>query len=814
MNEDYSCNLSARCVSPALPMVLLAALSAPLPLLAAPSAERSEEVIFDIEAVKARGIDPRVAHSFTQSPRFMPGESTVALTVNGSARGKIKARFNDDGKLCADEDFQRDAGLLSPPGYSEDDACFDLSTAWPQTELYLDPGEMRVDLVVPPQAVSAPGTHSGNWNHGGFAGMLNYEAQYLDSAGSTAGINFMQMGTEAGFNLSDWIIRSRQTFTRFNGENTVRHQAAYAQRSFTGLKKVLQTGQISLSNSMFGTGQVLGFQVLPENALLGNRGGAGLVEGIADGQSVVEVRQSGALVYSTTVPAGPFRLQGFSLLNTRSDLDVTVTGMNGEKRQFRVPASALLIRGTAVAPGLSFGAGKLEQQGSSEAPVIGTLANGWLLNPQTTLNVGVLASAPYRAGAVGLDSQIFDATVLTLQTTVAQADTLGEKGVLASATLSHALTERVSANVTATQRTAGYRELSEALQDQQYLDMGDRSRNQIGAGVSWAQETLGSLSFSMTRNTTFAGDSTHYVRGGWSRSFGRAYVGASLERDMGSQGRDADSRFYVTVNIPFGTGRSVSSYLSSSDSGSRAGMRYSDRTSQDRGWSLATERDFRTQRTSGTGSVDMVTPYSQLTGSLSSDTDNYTTWSARASGGVVAHDGGVTLSPYRVKDTFGIAKVGDESGVRIDTPAGPTWTDSRGYAVLPSLAGYKRSAIQVDTRSLAKNVDIDNAWLETEAARGSVSYVDFDVVKTRRVMVAVKDADNKILPYGASVFDVNDNFVTVVGDKGSVFIPDAGASKLFNVQVSGRKLCSFVLTLPEEAQKNDLYETASSLCSK
>ena len=115
---------------------------------------------------------------------------------------------------------------------------------------------------------------------------------------------------------------------------------------------------------------------------------------------------------------------------------------------------------------------------------------------------------------------------------------------------------------------------------------------------------------------------------------------------------------------------------------------------------------------------------------------------------------------------------------------------------------------------VGQNVDIGNAWLETEAARGSVSYVDFDVVKTRRVMVAVKDADNKILPYGASVFDVNDNFVTVVGDKGSVFIPDAGASKLFNVQVSGRKLCSFVLTLPEEAQKNDLYETASSLCSK
>lgn len=112
------------------------------------------------------------------------------------------------------------------------------------------------------------------------------------------------------------------------------------------------------------TGWVLGFQVFPETALQGNQGGAGLVEGFADSQSVVEVRQSGVMIYSTTVPAGPFRLQGLLLLNTGSDLEVTVTDSRAGKRQFVVPASAFLLNGSAVAPGLSFGAGKLDHDSS------------------------------------------------------------------------------------------------------------------------------------------------------------------------------------------------------------------------------------------------------------------------------------------------------------------------------------------------------------------------------------------------------------------------------------------------------------------
>lgn len=771
-------------------------------------AETQTETVFDVQAMKARGVDPNLATWFKTS-KFMPGVTTVSIVVNGSERGKFDARFDNDGQLCADAAFQKAAGLVSPPGFSEKNTCFDLRTAWPRAELNLDPGEGKINLVVPAEALASAG--EGNWQHGGKAGMLNYDAQYMDSAGSSSGTQYAQLDTEGGFNIHDWIVRSRQTFSRLDGENTIQHQNAYAQRSFAGVKKVLQAGQINLSNSMFGAGQVYGVQMFPEAALQGANQGAGIVEGIADTQSVVEVRQSGVLIYSTTVPAGPFTLKGFSLLNMRTDLAVTMTSSNGDKRQFTVPAGTFLNNGPLISPGLSFGAGKLDQDGSDESPLLGTVAKGWVLSPRTLLNSGFIGSSVYQAGAVSLDTQPFNATQLSLQTTLAQDSKHRSSGASVTASVNHALTETLSVNFNVTQQSQGYRELNDAVQKDDQDTQG-RSRNQYGAGISWSEKTLGSLSLALNQSTTFRGEQTSYVTGSWSHQIGRAYVGASIQHTSATNDYAAEDRYYLTLSIPLGNS-SISSYINSGKNGARAGMRYNNRSSQDRGWGVSSERNFRDGLNSFTGSMDRVTPVSQLSGSVTHDSDNANSWTGRASGSVVAHDHGVTLSPYRVGDTFGIAKVGDEAGVKLDTPAGPAWTDRRGYAVLPGLNGYRHASVQLDTRTLAKNVDITNAWQETDVARGAVSEVNFDVVRTRRVLVTLRDPQGKVAPHGASVFNADNQFLTVVGEDGAVFIPDARSGEKLDVQVSGNPLCSFSMKLPEKADATVLFETASSVCS-
>ncbi|MCK6678578.1 fimbria/pilus outer membrane usher protein [Enterobacter asburiae] len=793
-------------VRSALSLAVFAAITLPTMVKAADTASDNDSIQFDVQAMKARGVDPKLADMFAHAPRFMPGVTPVKLTINGAERGKVTARFDDNGQLCADPDFLKKAGIGIPENYDKGSDCFDLKTIWPSAVVTLDPGEAAVVLVVPQQAiVSSTDPSVGNWTHDGTAGVLNYDAQYMSSSNT----DYAQIDSEAGFNVRDWIFRSRQNFSRFNGENVSQHSAAYAQKTLAERKQVLQTGQISLSNFMFGTGQVWGAQIFPETALQNSKRGAGLVQGIADSQSVVEVRQSGALVYSTTVPAGPFKLDGFSLLNTRTDLDVTLTGQNGDKRQFTVPATTFLRNGPAITPGFSFGAGKLDQQGSDTSPVVGTAATGWLLNERTTVNAGILGSNLYKAIASSLDMQPSAGTQLSTQLTGAQDTHHNETGISLATSLSQQLTERVGVSLNLTQQTKGYRELSDAVQNDP-LDMQDNIRNQYGLGVNWSQETLGNLSASWSRSTSFNSENSNYLSGSWSRQIMKAYLSVSVESNTGND--NGDNRLYANIIIPFGS-RSVSSYYNNSNSGARVGVRYSDRSSQDRGWSISSDKDFRNNSTTYGASMDGVTPYSQLSGSVSQESGVDTTWSGRASGSIVAHNHGVTVSPYRVGDTFGIAKVGDQGGVRIETPAGPTWTDGRGYAVIPSISGYRKSTIEVDTRSLDKNIDIANSWQETEAARGSVSYVNFDVVRTRRVLVSLKDASGKPIQHGSSVFDNKGNFVTIAGDNGAVFIPDIQENMQYDVQSSGVTQCRFSPKLPSKAAPNELYETANAICN-
>lgn len=224
-------------------------------------------------------------------------------------------------------------------------------------------------------------------------------------------------------------------------------------------------------------------------------------------------------------------------------------------------------------------------------------------------------------------------TVLAYRTNVAQDKKRGRKGISGTATLSHNLNERVGVSLNYSQQSEGFSELSDALQADRE-DYGSRNRNQFGVGGNWTQVKLGNLSLSWARGNTFDGDTSRYISSTWSKTFGRTYVAPTASENSGGRNAHPDKRLYLTLKIPFGQGRSLNSYVSDSNRGARVGTRYSDRTSQDRGWSLSGERDLRSRRGSVTASADLLTPYSKLDGSIS---QNLTT--CAAAGLTAGHQG-------------------------------------------------------------------------------------------------------------------------------------------------------------------------------
>ncbi|HEJ0337321.1 TPA: fimbria/pilus outer membrane usher protein, partial [Klebsiella aerogenes] len=309
---SHSAARTPRSHTSSLPARFIPVALAIFPALAVHSA-LADDVVFDTGALKSQGLDTSLASQFRRGDVFPPGVNRVSLKVNGVARGRYPARFDGQGRLCVDAGLLRQAGLRVPAGVperrgEEGDAgalaegragiCPDLIAVWPQFTVQADPGEAALALIVPQEALD-PDADAVQWQHSGTAALLNYSMQYMGSQTSGSRMNYWQVQTEAGFNAGDWVVRSNQSLYRFDDTMEADYQNAYAQRTFTGLKSTLQVGQIPLTGGLFGIGQVIGFQMTPEQGLYAGAGTA-VVTGIADGPSVVEIRQLGVPVFHTT----------------------------------------------------------------------------------------------------------------------------------------------------------------------------------------------------------------------------------------------------------------------------------------------------------------------------------------------------------------------------------------------------------------------------------------------------------------------------------------------------------------------------------
>ena len=220
---------------------------------------------------------------------------------------------------------------------------------------------------------------------------------------------------------------------------------------------------------------------------------------------------------------------------------------------------------------------------------------------------------------------------------------------------------------------------------------------------------------------------------------------------------------------------------------------------------------MRAREQSLRGQVDVLPRYARVGLGVSRDPLG-SSYTGQLQGGVVAHEGGLTFSPYGVQDTFGIVSVGDIGSAKVETPQGPVWTDFNGQAVIAGLPAYTNSRVQVQTPSLPKQVDLKNGTQVIAACRGSFNHVDFDVVKVRRMLVTANDQHGRPLPQGASVFGKGNRFVTSVVGEGMIFLNDVSESQNLRVSLPDSSTCLLHID-PEAKPDNDkFYEAASAVC--
>jgi outer membrane usher protein FimD/PapC len=775
-------------------------------------AEKTSLTSFDKKTLQQRGIDPALATLLLQAPRFTTGRHPVTLTVNGQRRGRVDVMFNREGEVCFDRALLDVANLNEPPPLpATDGRCFDVLGTWPQTLIEPDPASLGLSLIVPTDAIRQATRDFSGYQTGGFAGLLNYDLNSLYSLNGNQSSRYLSANTEVGFNAGDWIVRSRQVQTWQDDVSRTSHLAAYAQRTFARQEAVLQAGQINLYNPVLAGAQITGVQVMTEQALQ-VEGRNTVIEGIAHSQAQVEIRQNGALIHSTVVPAGPFSLSDVRRLNNRSDVEVTVKEEDGSERRFTVPAAMLGIG--LPAPGYSLAAGQVRSTGDAQEGKPWVISGGWsgALDPRWLFSAGLTGAADYRAAGTSLG--FLPTTETQVQTSLLSTQASGShpaKGLQADLTLSHRFNDQWSLNGGSSYRTFGFRELEEAVFDTTSYSSKSRYRDQQSAALAWSHPGLGAFSGGISRSSSFDGESSNRALASWGTSIGGVSVSTTAEWQVSGASR-RDDGVYLNLSIPLGDSRRARTWVRHSAGEYRSGVGLNERVNDQFGYRVGVEHDTRDKPVQSSAGVSLLPRYSQMDLSYTRSDGERSSYQAGARGAAVLHGEGFTLSPYPVHDTFALLSVGDMGSIKVSTPSGPVWTDWQGQAVVAQVAAYGRSTVQIDTRSLPRNVDIHNGVAVISAGRGAVDNVGFKVTLTRRALLKATSADGAPLPRGAMVNTADGEFITLVQDGGLVFLPNVLDAGALWITAPGLDRCRLDFELPAKADIQAYYETAAAQC--
>ncbi|MCC8362790.1 fimbria/pilus outer membrane usher protein [Lysobacter sp. A6] len=793
-----------------------AADSAPGAELPAPGADAApgdeiDTATFDPNLLKQRGFDPQLAEYLKRAPRFTPGTHQVDLVVNGLRRGKTLATFDNAGKLCFNLAFAEVAGL-KPPAMPPGATCTSVENAYPMAVAELQPEIGGISLVVPMDAVKPESRATPGYARGGTGGLLNYEVFGSSTQFNDLNSDHLIANTEVGLNAGNWVFRSAQSYSDSNGVSQFERRHTYAERALMRARSLLQVGDVTMDNAVLAGALVTGVQLKPETGLA--PGVRGVIEGIAQTQARVDVRQSGALIYSAVVPPGPFQLGNLQLIDRVSAVDVTVTEADGSERRFSVPAASLDSVATAAPTGYTATIGRVRDQSNTmqAEPWVASASGTWAAGKTGTYSAGAMGAQGYASVGVGAQKRWDDwGTYLSGQVAYANASRREEKGTQVNLAVQQRLSQAVSLNASALKRTEGFRDLLESTQEGEFS--AGRTDTTWSVGTSFASRELGTLGASYSRTSTY--DDIEYARGtlSWGKQIRGVSLSASAEWDLDDVGEQNDDALYFTVTVPLGSSsRRASAGYNRRAERDRYSVRYEDSPTDTFRYRLNAERDTQYGDTDMRADVSMLPRYTQLDLGYSHGSDGDNTKSYGLRGGAVLHRDGVTFSPYPIDDSFGILKLGSVPGVKVQTPAGPVWTDWSGQAVVPQLQPYRMNAIELITKTLPRNINVANARHELEVGRGSVQHIAFDVMRARRVLLLAKMLDGSPVPSGATVIDGRNKLVTMVSDGGEIFMTNDPAGEAFGIHLPEGGECILEFKLPATPDPDAYYETINATC--
>lgn len=699
-----------------------------------------------------------------------------------------------------------------------------------------DFNKQHLNLQVPQAYIgSVPfETRRKTWSDGEPVAFANYSfsgSNYENQFGSRQS----QFGSvHSGLNSGAWRFRNFSTWQKSTQvDGNWKSVDTYVQRDLGNLMAIATVGESATDSDLFdtisyrGVGIASDLDMLPDDA----RNFAPVVRGVANGRSLVTLRQRGYVISEQWVPSGPFALKDLYSTSGNGDIEVTIEGPNGERQVYIQSFSSVPYMLREGQQSYAVTAGQYRPaEGAQSSPkpgfVLGTYRRG--LTEGTTLFGGSIVSEQYKSALLGFAHDFAGFGAISLDVTHAISDDMGTDAKTLSGqsyrfrySKSIDLTDTSFSLIGYRYSTSGYYSFNEAINarsnnslapyadEMQYSSatfspyLTGHMKSSFTANVSQQFGTYGGMYANLTKTDYWnRAKSNTSIQLGYSFSVGSASYNLGLAQNSGT-GDDIRS-VSLSVSLPLGN----------PGSSSRIGFS----TNQDSGGNASRNATF-----SGSQLKDDALSYNLGINQQVSDDDRVLGGSVAArynAANAIWHgsynkdqntrqtDYGVEGAVVAIRNTVMFTQPLGETNIIVATPGAADVgvltksgikTNGSGYTIIPSAQPYRKNKVSLNTDSLSDNTDIANLVQEVTPNRGAFVLANFETHNGRRLLVSVSASNGKPAPFAAEaqLYDLNGTLLSsaMVADKGRVFMTGVPDKARLMINVNGQPWCTKDLDL-------------------
>lgn len=747
---------------------------------------------------------------FSNPAAQLPGDYPTQITVN---RQKVQERTltysnNPEGRLVP----HLTPAMLREWGVKVDnfpelaarpaDEALDknLGDYIPAASALFDFNRLTLQVSIPQASidtVSAGAIAPSRWETGVPVMFADYAFSASENQGNNNGQDRSQyLNLRSGANLGGWRLRNYGVWSKNENNSSWQNIGSWVQHDLRFLKAQFVAGQSSTQGDVFDSIQFSGVNIASDNEMLpvSERGFAPVIRGTANSNAVVTVRQNGYVIYQQNLSPGPFEIRDLYASTNSGDLDVSVKESDGSEHHFTQAFSsvALMQRPSHLRFEATVGRYRADQGSQDDEPefVQGSAIYG--LNNLLTVYGGFTGSENYNALASGVGVSLGQFGAVSMDVTAARA-------TLEDGTSSNGQSWRVmySSELALTQThftLASYR-----YSTQGYYSFADANHHSTGEDDDISRDHKRSR-LQLSINQPFPDGSLYlnaYQQNYWGKTHVERNISAGLdyriqginfhlaltESDTGSGDNDRVISFGFSVPLSRWLPNSWASYnLSNNSEGATTqNVGLNGMLLEDNSLSYSLQQSHSNQEPGDSSSVyaNWRTQYASLNAGYAADSAGERQLSYGASGALVVHPHGVTLS-QPLGDQFAIINADGASGIAFQNQRGIR-TDWFGNAIIPSLSAYQENRIGMDTTQLPDNVDSTSTAITVVPSRNAAVAAHFSAKVGYRALIVLSLPNASEVPFGAMASSADGKINGIVAERGVLYL--AGLNEAITISV-------------------------------